>query len=75
MYKKETFWKLLTCTEGEADTQMDPNKRDDFLFALFIAQEPDPQLLSNEAAGSSSAVVWKSNHPVIFPKEIVSHTA
>jgi hypothetical protein len=35
---------------------MDPNKRDDFLFALFIAQEPDPQLLSNEA-GSSSAVV------------------
>jgi len=42
-------------TEDQADTQMDPNKRDDFLFALFIAQEPDPQLLSNEAAGSSSA--------------------
>jgi hypothetical protein len=52
---------------------MDPNKRDDFLFALFIAQEPDPQLLSNEA-GSSSAVVWKSNHPVIFPKRIGSYT-
>ena len=41
-----------TTGESMLETQKD-SKQDDFLFALFIAQEPDPQLLSNESGSSS----------------------
>ena len=67
---KEDSTEMTSGKEGERNstqdsTQKDPNKQDDFLFALFIAQEADPQLLSNEA-GSTGTVVWKSNHPLLI---------
>ena len=40
--------------ENKSDSEKDSPKHDDFLFALFIAQEPDPQLLPNEAGNGSS---------------------
>lgn len=42
-----------TINKGEnvLEAQKD-SKQDDFLFALFIAQEPDPQLLTNQSGSS-----------------------
>ena len=44
------------------------SKQDDFLFALFIAQEPDPQLLTNQS-GSSPNKQLSSNTSKVETEE------